>query len=420
MKNGSLGTKLLMAAVTLALLAYFGMQGYRYFADPFTTTMAYNYLVEDSLSVTGYVVRSEEILPDSGDGLLRLTRAEGERVSTGGTVGVVYADQASLDRQEEIDGLNAQLEQLRFAQDAAVGSEVSLKLDSQIMDSLLTLRSDLTAGRLSAAEEQVSSLRSLVMKRDYTYTETEDLSGRIQELEAQVKSLESQSAGTVQRITAPDTGIYSAVVDGYESLLTPETLDTLTPSALNSLQADSSLTSRVGKLIHGDDWYYAVSLTAAEAEALQASGGVTLRFTKDVERDLEVTLESLGPEENGRVVAVLRGDTYLSRLTLLRRQSAELILKGYTGVRVPRAAIRAEKAALDEEGNRVESDAVGVYCVVGMRATFKPVEILYQGEDFAVVAGTGTTEKTRLRAGDEVIVTANDLYDGKVVGQAVE
>lgn len=420
MKNSSLGTKLLMAVVTLALLAYFGMQGYRYFADPFTTTMAYNYLVEDSLSVTGYVVRSEEVLPDSGDGLLRLTRAEGERVSTGGAVGVVYADQASLDRQEEMDSLNAQLEQLRFAQDAAVGAEVSLKLDSQIMDSLLSLRSDLTAGRLSAAEEQVSALRSLVMKRDYTYTETEDLSGRIRELETQVKTLESQSAGTVKRITAPDTGIYSAVVDGYESLLTPETLHTLTPSALNSLQADSGLTSRVGKLIRGDDWYYAVSLTTAEAEALQASGGVTLRFTKDVERDLEVTLESLGPAENGRVVAVLRGDTYLSRLTLLRRQSAELILKSYTGVRVPRAAIRAEKAVLDEEGNRVKTDAVGVYCMVGMRATFKPVEILYQGEDFAVVAGTGTTEKTRLRAGDEVIVTANDLYDGKVVGQVVE
>ena len=34
MKNSSLGMKLLMAAVTLAVLAYFGMQGYRYFADP--------------------------------------------------------------------------------------------------------------------------------------------------------------------------------------------------------------------------------------------------------------------------------------------------------------------------------------------------------------------------------------------------
>ena len=40
MKNNSLGTKLLMAAVTLGLLAYFGIQGLRYFDDPLTTTLA--------------------------------------------------------------------------------------------------------------------------------------------------------------------------------------------------------------------------------------------------------------------------------------------------------------------------------------------------------------------------------------------
>lgn len=419
MKNSSLGTKLLMAAVTLALLAYFGFQAYDYFSDPFTTTVAYNYLVEDSLSVTGYLVRDEEVLPDSGSGLLRLTRAEGERVSAGGVVGVTYADQASLDRQEQIESLTTQLEQLRFAQSAAVGSEVSLKLDSQITEDLLALRGDLAAGRLSSAENRVSSLRSLVMKRDYTYSQTEDLTGKIQELDAQVKSLESQAAGTVQRITAPDPGVYSAVVDGYESVLTPEGLKDLTPSALNSIQP-AKTDSRVGKLIRGDEWYYAVSLTTEEAQTLKEAGSLTLRFSKDVERDLQVTLDSTGPEENGRVVAVLRGRTYLSQLTLLRRQSAELILQSYEGIRVPRDAIRAKKAVLDEEGNRVETESVGVYCVVGMRASFKPVTILYQGEDFAVVADNSDTEKARLRPGDEVIVTANDLYDGKVVGRAVE
>ena len=42
MKNNSLGTKILMTAVTLGLLAYFGLQAYRYFADPLTTTLAYS------------------------------------------------------------------------------------------------------------------------------------------------------------------------------------------------------------------------------------------------------------------------------------------------------------------------------------------------------------------------------------------
>ena len=45
MKNNSLGTKVLMAALTLALVAYFGIQAVRYFGDPLTTTLAYNYRV---------------------------------------------------------------------------------------------------------------------------------------------------------------------------------------------------------------------------------------------------------------------------------------------------------------------------------------------------------------------------------------
>lgn len=49
---------------------------------------------------------------------------------------------------------------------------------------------------------------------------------------------------------------------------------------------------------------------------------------------------------------------------------------------------------------------------------------LYSGDDFALVRSTldtaeevsKTQEQIRLRAGDEVIITAYDLYDGKVIG----
>ena len=41
MKRNSFGTKALLAAISLALLVYFGVQGARYFRDPLTTTLAY-------------------------------------------------------------------------------------------------------------------------------------------------------------------------------------------------------------------------------------------------------------------------------------------------------------------------------------------------------------------------------------------
>ena len=427
MKNNSLGTKILMTAVTLGLLAYFGLQAYRYFADPLTTTLAYSYQVEESVSLSGYVVRQEQVLEDDGGGLLRLRREEGERVSRGGAVASVYADQSSLDRQAEISTLESRVEQLQYAQDAAGSSEVSMKLDAQILQNILEYRQCLTADRMAKAETYGSQLRALVLKRDYTYSENEDLSGQIEALQAQIKELKTQAAGSVRTVTAPVSGLYSAVVDGYETVLTPESLSDMTPSQLSAVRADSTVSSGVGKLILGDSWYYAASMSAADAEELQeasdalkkAGKSLTLRFAKSVERDLPVTVSRIGPEENGRCVVVFEGKTYLSRLTLLRQQSAQVVWDSTEGIRVPKEALRMEKVTVNSEGQRVTEEATGVYCVVGMEARFKPVEVVYNGSSFLLVrsAAPEDRENLRLRPGDEVIITANGLYDGKVVGQ---
>ena len=419
MKNSSFATKCLLLAVTLGVLAYFGIQGLQYFSDPLTTTLAYNYQVEEGMDLSGYVVRQEQVLADEPSGLLRLRRSEGEKVSAGGTVALVYADQASLDRQQEIEELTGRIEQLQFAQEASVGSEVSLKLDAQIMRSLLNYRAELTAGRLDSAEEHETQLRSLVLKRDYTYSDTEDLSGQIAQLQGQLQELKAQAASSVRAVRAPVSGVYSAVVDGYETVLTPEQLADMTPSQLTSVQAEEANASRTGKLILGDSWYYAVTMSAQQAEALRDKGGtMALRFAKGVEKDQTVTLYAVGPEEQGRVVVTFRGEYNMAQVTLLRRQSAQLIWRTVSGIRVPNEALRAANTKVDQAGNRTTVEGVGVYCVVGMEARFKPVEVLYSGDGFVLVRSTVASdqESLRLRHGDEIIISAKDLYDGKVVG----
>ena len=419
MKQDSLGTKILLAVITLAVAAYFGVQALRYFQDPLSTTLAYAYEVEESVSLTGYVVREEQVLSPESSGLLQLTREEGERVSAGGVVATVFADQASLDRQTEIAALDSRIEQLQYAQEAELGVEVTQKLDSQINQSILDYRAALAAGNLQDAEKEGATLRSQVLKRDYSVSGTEDLTAQLQELQAQRKTLQSQAAGSVRRITAPVSGLYSAEVDGYETVLTPDTLETLTPSALRALQPDASVSSNVGKLVLGDTWYYAAAVSAQTAEELAEKTSLSLRFAKGVDRDLPVTLAFTGPEENGQVAAAFQGDTYLSELTLLRQQSAQAISVRYEGIRVPREAIRiVTETTEDEDGTTQETSTTGVYCVMGREATFKPVKIIYSGKSFALVQPdvASDQERLRLRAGDEVIVTARDLYDGKIVG----
>ena len=416
MKSTSLATRILMLLVCLGVAAYFGYQSLRYLDDPLTTTAAYGYTVDETISASGYVVRSERVLEDNDSGLLRLARAEGERVSAGGAVASVYADHASLDRQSEIDALEARIEQLEYVQSASLSYEASAKLDSQIAQDLLAVRAALAGGRLDTVESRGGELRALVMKRDYTYS-GDDLDGQLESLRQELKELRRQAAGTTRRISAPASGLYSAVVDGYETVLTPESVLEMSPSQLSAVQPDGAAGSHVGKLILGDSWYYAASLRAGEIKDLQEAGSISLRFSKDVARDLDVTIQSVSWEENGRSVVVFQGKYDLAQLTLLRQQTAEIILNTMSGIRVPQESLRVvPQSVAGEDGEEREVQTTGVYCVVGVKAIFKPVKVLYSGEGFALVQPAGAKKRV-LRSGDEVIVTARDLYDGKVVGE---
>lgn len=405
-RSGSRRIRALLGVLCLAALVYFGVQVYRYFADPLTTTACYPYQVEQSVSAAGYVVRTEQVLSGTTSGLVRLSRAEGERVSAGGEIALVYADQASMDREEEVAALQTRIEQLEYAQQSALSSEVSLKLDNQILSTIYTLRKNLGADQLDEAEESVTILRGLVLKRDYTYAgggDSQDLAAQIKELKTQLRSLQASSAGA-KRLQAPCSGIYSAVVDGYESVLTPASLEDLTPAALSSVQAQPTAENGLGKLILGDTWYYAASLSEADAADLKEGAKVTLRFTKGAESGYPMRVQSVSKPEGGRVAVVLSCSSYVQDVTLLRRQSSDLILSTVSGLRVPSGALR-----VNEDGQ------TGVYCISGRAARFKPVKVVYTGGDFALVSSAADTEKTRLRNGDEVIITANALYDGKVV-----
>ena len=69
----------------------------------------------------------------------------------------------------------------------------------------------------------------------------------------------------------------------------------------------------------------------------------------------------------------------------------------------------------------MEEGVTGVYVQVGVKAEFKPVEVLAQGEDYYLVQprqeenAAASQRKKDLRAGDLVIVASREIWDGKVV-----
>lgn len=408
MKSTSLSTKFITALLLLAVIAYFGVQGYRYVTDPETTAIVYRYRSEQAIAVRGYVVREEQVV-DCAETLLELTHAEGERIGAGDTIATVYRSAEALRATQELEALRAQKEQLEYARSAANDTETALKLDSEIRDQILSVRAAYEAGSFSALDALSDRLKTTVLKREYAYNGSEELGARLEELNAQIREASAASGGTT-RVTASVSGTYSAVADGYEGVLTPESLADMTPSGLAAV-SPQSVSSTVGKIVSGSKWYFAASVSEADAARLRTGQRLTLRMASGVDFDLPVTLTRVSEAENGNCLVVTESDKYLAYVTLLREQNAEIVIDEYEGLRIPKNALR------------VNGDGVsGVYCLIGRTAYFKPVNIIYQGGEYCLVEPgriEAATESQKslltLRTNDEVIISAGELYNGKVV-----
>jgi len=430
MKNSTLAMRLVMAAIFLTVLIYFGLSLASYFNDPYITTVAYAYTGEDAVAVSGYVVRDEEVLTGSGE-LVYSSRREGERVAKGGTVAQIYSSVQALTDANRLRDLTSQLEQLSYARSLTGGNQTAARLDDEISKSIISFHSDLAAG--NAASNSSESLRTAVLKRSYAYTGTGSLDVTIESLQNEISRLAASTEAGATRITAPNAGLFSGLVDGYETVLNLGNILDMTPARYRAIQPVQGA-GGVGKMVYGSRWSYMTLMRSEDAKRLTEGDAVTLRFQTGLDQDMQMSTSYMSGDEGGYRVVVFTSQKNLGMTTLLRHQNAQLIFETYDGVRVPRSAVRvAEQPLTDEKGEPLltadgqpkTQSVTCVYCLWGNIARLKPVKVLWQEDEYILAAPDTEAlaafptelarESRRLRAGDQVITAAADIYDGMVI-----
>lgn len=419
MKQGKSVITFAMAAIAVALVIYFGFYVAKVFSEPYTTALAYTYTSNDSAEAVGILVRQETVLP-AQTGIVDVTRSEGEKVGVGQSVAQVYRDSQAQTNQADLEALADQIQLLEYSSDGG-GVDSAAKLDENILQAVTALHAASGVGDYNQLDDQVRTLKSTVLKRGYVYGNglgSEELTQKLNDLKSQYAALKQQTSSSTSSVRAPQSGVFSTLVDGYETAVTPQTVFQLTPSSLSALLAGQGKESGggVGKLITATRWYFASALPVSVAERLKEGSTATLRFSGDFDQDIDMRVDQIGEAEGDKSVVVFSTDRYLSQTTLLRQQTAELIFNSWSGLRIPKQALRMEKSTYTdkETGQEVQNNRLGVYALLGGRAEFKTVEVVTEGDDYYVVRST-TDESDALRAGDEVIVRATELYDGQLL-----
>lgn len=314
MKQGKSYFTVILWILLAAIAAYFGYHVISSLYAPLMTATVTPYEAGAGYYASGFVVREEELLY-SQYGTTVLSCAEGAHVAANDTVATGYRSEDARLRQTRMDELSGQIEQLQYAWSAVSSVYDQAALDADIADALAQLSRYLALRDMNSVSDLSPELKGLILRRTGSGADSGALQSRISALQAELDTLEAQSAGDTSAISAGMAGTFSAAVDGYEAVLTPERLMDMTVVEFEAVQPDEADAHAIGRLITSTTWYYACVVPASELSDVEEGDRATLTFARDYYQPVTMRVERLGENEAGSRLLVLSSDRALQNVT---------------------------------------------------------------------------------------------------------
>lgn len=404
MKHSDTFLKAAMIVICGVVALYVAFSMIRPPESNYTTYKAVRYEVGDGITTSGFLVREEHVLISNAP-IIVLERTEGERVGAGQRIASSYTSESARQRQAQIDALEAELAQMEYAHSYSGSDNSNGALDQQISTEIQTVNCAVMRQDFSGADTGAEQLKSYVLRRYITAADAEVLQQRITETRRELEALRAEAADQSGSITVNEVGYFSGTADGYETILTPTLIETIGVAELEQIDSRRLTVpeNAIGKLVTNPRWYYVTIVQTDGLRDCKEGDYLTVQFAYDFFEPIRMRISRIGKDEDGRCVLVLTTDRFLSTAITGRAQSADLIFADKSGLRIPKTALY------------VIDGIPGVYVLSGIRAVWKPVEIIYDnGEYFIVKEDKSST--SNLWPDDEIILTTEEIYHGKVMG----
>ena len=405
MKTTSILSKIAIPILIVAILVYLGLSAWMGIRNPYEFVPAYTDIMETSAVANGWVIRHETPI-SGGNGLVRLLREREEKVGKGQAIAEVYQDENYEEHQEELRKTQRDLSALQYA--TYEYSPTGAMLEEQMLASMANMETAASTGNFVGMEDSTELYRKTVLRREYLVSEeaAQAMDAAGWELNQKFNDLQAVQTGATT-IWADAAGVFSTHLDGYETLLNSSMLEAQSPAGLDRLSQIEPLADSgyLGKLITSPEWFFGATLEGEYADRFTVGRKVTIYFNA-LSASLTMKVLSVSEVQDGQVVVLFRSNQDVEQADQLRRETARVVFTSDEGIRVPKEALR-----VDEDGQ------AGVYVASGHNARFRPVNILAEDEvSYLVEPAPSDSLDTRiLRAGDQVVLASDTLYDGKVV-----
>ena len=381
MKFKSIRDTLLIALIFVAILSLIVSQIYIGINHANSTEDALLYSARRSLSFTGVIVRDETIVytPFSvGSGVLDYTVSDGSRLSNKTVIANVYDSYDQIYYRYRIEQLKNDIALLERAQSRGTTDYAQPEfLTAQIVESYKELLLNMAQGDLAQVYDESDDMLRLMSIFNVSTNVEMDYSTKIEELKQKLSVCNAALKDPIATVKSGETGYFTSSFDGYEAYLTTDNISSLTVDDINGIienptKITNEYDNAIGKVFSGYSWKMVGIINTADRYFVNEK--LVFSFASSNAKHT-VTVESITPTGNGNeAIIVLSCEELDSEIASSRIQEADLVFNEYTGLRVPREAIR------------FVNDVKGVYVIVGERTEFKKLDVIYEGDDYVLSA----------------------------------
>lgn len=385
-----------LTVIIVIAAAVFVYLGIRQAKTPIEMQQAAMVTVEQSVSGECYIVKKESVYTAENTGTFYSYKSEGERVSKNSKVAAVYNGSVNSDMLSEINNINNKISELKKK------SESSSLFFSESQNSESTV--DLIKNKI-IADVQSGDVTNIP---DYYSELMQSITGeengrelRITELEEKLQLLKAGINTVSADVYADMAGVYTENVDGLEDILTPESIMTYTVEQFDEIekpqQAKTRTSAETGdkicKVIDNHTWYIMMKANKEKLGNVKAGSKVSIAFESVSNTAFDAQIKYISPETDGECVVVLSCDRYIDGILTMRNTDVRLILKSYTGYKIPIYALRiqgADKGVMVYEQNQEK---------------FKKCDVIYTDEDEGFVIITSSDDSSeQIQPMDNIII----------------
>lgn len=428
--------KLAAWAIGFLVLLYVGYQFYAVQNKGVTTETVMYATVSDVLQTEGLAIRQETVIRGNYQGVLSYCVDDGKRVAEGGVIAEIYRNEGDAAARNRINLLDQKIQNLEILTGSAdhYVSNPSL-LNTQIYTSLSDIQAESQKGNYTELPALRENLLTALNRRQLI-TE-EESAGSYQQRLASVReereALAASSGERVDTVTAPVSGYFVSVVDGFEAAVDLEKALQLTPSEIRKLQQQKSGGTgegEIGKICREFKWYLACVFSENDMIKFEEVSEVALDIPFAGSSQIPAKVAAKNPDPATGETAVIFECSYMDAgIAMLRDERVQITVRTYSGVLVKKEALHfadVEYTVYDDDGNatstQVAKDVMGVYVEYGDRLKFVQIFSEKTVNGYAICKIQLDEEEQEalvtdatIQLYDEVVTEGTDLYDGKLV-----